>query len=194
MYIYNILNILMGTSSAANYAAVTPDGRYILAVGDCAIGEFYDACLFQKVGRVQVCKNAAFSCCWDHTSTKFAVACQDGFLSVWDFRKYDVPMKTFESEQSFERGAFRSVKFSPSGLADLLFFSEHESLAHVVDARTLNYKQTLRTDEESSYNVNIAGICFSPNCESLFIATEKCTYEYVVDLTLRRRFPIGEYN
>jgi WD40 repeat protein len=91
--------------------------------------------------------DAGFSAAWNASSDKFAVASQDGFVSVWDIRSseklakisskqvkslleilsvlnrlYLNRQKTPQNPQV--KGAVRCLKFSPSGPIDLLMFSE----------------------------------------------------------------------
>jgi WD40 repeat protein len=68
--------------------------------------------------------DAGFSCAWNQYSEKFAVASQDGYISVWDVRHSDKLCKIPTKQDSRVKGAARSVKFSPSGSVDLLMFSE----------------------------------------------------------------------
>lgn len=74
--------------------------------------------------------DAGFSCAWNQSSEKFAVASQDGFVSVWDIRSTEklakIPSSQVKSANKNPqvKGACRCVKFSPSGSMDLLAFSE----------------------------------------------------------------------
>ena len=118
--------------TAVNYAAVSPDGRKMVAVGDSnqvylydvtpsgnyqristLTGLYYDelilqfrySCVYFNLGCLYKCNSyhckfnffdflfftlgtndAGFSCAWNQSSDKFAVASQDGFVSVWDIR------------------------------------------------------------------------------------------------------------
>ncbi len=69
--------------------------------------------------------DAGFSCAWNQSSEKFAVASQDGFVSVWDIRNTGSKIAKLGSKQNPQvKGACRSVKFSPTGSIDLLLYSE----------------------------------------------------------------------
>ena len=80
---------------------------------------------YRKVATYQATKDASFSCAWNASSDKFAIASQDGFVSVWDVRSSQ-KLALLGGKQTIQggRGACRCVKFSPSGNVDLLLFSE----------------------------------------------------------------------
>lgn len=68
--------------------------------------------------------DAGFSCAWNQSSEKFAVASQDGYVCVWDVRSTEKLVKMATTQNPQVKGACRCVKFSPSGSMDLLAFSE----------------------------------------------------------------------
>jgi WD40 repeat protein len=78
--------------TAVNYAAVSPDGRKLLAVGDSPQVFMYNITAngdYVKVATLAGATDAGFSCAWNQSSEKFAVASQDGYVSVWDIRRYN---------------------------------------------------------------------------------------------------------
>lgn len=85
--------------------------------------------------------DASFSTSWSRTGDSFAVASQDGSVTVFDVR-YLTPLKRFETYQRGPSGAARVVKYSP-GPNELLAFSEQKNYVHVVDARTYEYEETI---------------------------------------------------
>jgi WD40 repeat protein len=132
--------------------------------------------------------DAGFSCAWNHSSDKIAVASQDGFVSVWDIRYMSssntntAPASTkmrdsdklakLGSKQSPQvKGACRCVKFSPSSSIDLLLYSEHVSYVNLVDARTFNEKQSIRLSPQG-VDQHITGVCWSPDSRGVFVG--KC--------------------
>ena len=75
--------------TAVNYASVSPDGRKMVAVGDSSQVFLYNVTPegdYEKVSSLTASNDAGFSCAWNQSSDKFAVASQDGFVSVWDIR------------------------------------------------------------------------------------------------------------
>jgi WD40 repeat protein len=72
--------------TAVNYASVSPDGTKLLAVGDSDdvfLFEIGSNGAFHKTATLKGSADAAFSCAWNQSSNKFAVATQDGFVCVW---------------------------------------------------------------------------------------------------------------
>lgn len=198
--VYNIPNLQRTATidfpTAVNYASVSPDGRKLVAVGDSPEVYLYDIGTsnnddYKLVTKLIASEDAGFSCAWNENSDKFAVASQDGQISVWDIRSSE-KLSVLKSKQSpLVTGACRNVKFSPSGSMDLLMYSEHISYINIVDARTFNERQTIRLGPEM-VNQHIAGITFSPDTKKIFVALEQNVVEFSVDTIARRSFPHGE--
>jgi WD40 repeat protein len=75
--------------TAVNYASVSPDGRKMVVVGDTSQVFMYNIThdgTYEKIGSMTASNDAGFSCAWNQSSEKFAVANQDGFVNVWDIR------------------------------------------------------------------------------------------------------------
>jgi Uncharacterised protein domain (DUF2415) len=116
---------------------------------------------------------ASFSTAFSANGMKFAVASQEGMVAVWDVRSTK-PMKVFHTDKSRGTSAaagngsatgwlfddpwewtrantrapgwsVRSVKFggSPNG-KEILTFTEHTSLVHVVDASTFETEEIIQ--------------------------------------------------
>ncbi|KAI9105476.1 WD40-repeat-containing domain protein [Phlyctochytrium arcticum] len=180
--------------TAVNYAAVSPDGKKMVAVGDTSDVFLYDISAsdnYTKIATLTASSDAGFSCAWNQSSEKFAVASQDGFVSVWDVRNMHEKIAKLGSKQDPQvKGACRSVKFSPTGSIDLLMYSEHMSYVNIVDARTFNQRQTVRV-APSSTDQHISGITFSPDSKNIFVGMESNVWEFEVDTMSRRCFPEG---
>ncbi|KAI9359547.1 WD40-repeat-containing domain protein, partial [Zopfochytrium polystomum] len=179
--------------TAVNYASVSPDGRRLAAVGDSNQVYLFDVSAsgsYSRITSFTATSDSGFSCAWNQSSDKLAVASQDGFVSVWDIRSSEKLAK-FGSKQGRQgSGACRCVKFSPSGAVDLMIYSEHESHVNVVDARTFNERQVLRVGQPNT-DANISGICFSPDSKVIFVGMDNAVFEYEVDVFGRRSFPTG---
>ncbi|KAF9202853.1 hypothetical protein BGZ49_007008 [Haplosporangium sp. Z 27] len=179
--------------TAVNYASVSPDGRKMVAVGDTNQVFLYDISVaggYQKIGTYTAATEASFSCAWNQSSEKFAVASQDGFVSVWDIRHSEKICKLGSKQQPQTKGATRCVKFSSSGSIDLLMFSEHVSYINLVDARTFNDRQVVRVASPNN-DEHISGIAISPDSKVCFVGMEHSVLEYDVDTITRRSFPSG---
>jgi WD40 repeat protein len=135
-------------------------------------------------------KDAAFSVSWDSSSTRFATACQDGFVCVWDVRHLGRKLAQIPAFQRSQKGACRVVKFSQSGSVDLLAFSEHATYFNVVDARTFECQQSIRVAPQG-IDLHLTGLSFSPDSDSIFVGIEQAVLEYPIDLISRRSFPTG---
>ncbi|KIY72457.1 hypothetical protein CYLTODRAFT_417856 [Cylindrobasidium torrendii FP15055 ss-10] len=119
---------------------------------------------------------ASFSTAFSSDGTKYAVASQEGVVAVWDVRS-SKPMKTFNTDKTrislghggatgwlsddpwdWTRNSYRapgwsvrSVKFNNSGRygtgKEIMTFTEHTSLLHVVDARTFETEEVIRVPQ-----------------------------------------------
>ncbi|KAI0367944.1 hypothetical protein BV20DRAFT_520546 [Pilatotrama ljubarskyi] len=117
---------------------------------------------------------ASFSTAFSADGSKFAVASQEGVVVVWDVRStkplkvfhtdknrsppparmatgaasgwlYDLPWDWSRGNTSAPGWGVRSVKFSPPGVGrEVMTFTEHTSLLHVVDARTFETEEIVR--------------------------------------------------
>ncbi|KXN86090.1 hypothetical protein AN958_10566 [Leucoagaricus sp. SymC.cos] len=111
---------------------------------------------------------ASFSTAFSADGMKFAVASQEGVLAVWDIRSTK-PMKVIQTDKhrgissddgylsddptDWTRGrsrapgfSVRNVKFGGGGVSgkEVMTFTEHTSLLHVVDARTFETEEILK--------------------------------------------------
>ncbi|KAJ7222945.1 hypothetical protein C8J57DRAFT_1453676 [Mycena rebaudengoi] len=104
---------------------------------------------------------ASFSTAFSADGSKYAVAAQEGAVVVWDVRSTR-PLKVFQTDK--ERGppgaddpaewqsgrshgpgwSARNVKFGGSPGREVMVFTEHTSLIHVIDARTFETEEILR--------------------------------------------------
>lgn len=150
--------------SAVNSVCVSPDGSLMVATGDS--GEVVLFGVSASEGYVPLTSqlsimDAGFSCSWDSSSTRFAVAGQDGQVSVWDARmlrsKGEGRIARIEATQKIPKGAARCVKFSQGMSMDILAFAEHTSFLNVVDTRRFEERQRIRLSQPGT-DLNISGI------------------------------------
>ncbi|KAK9806324.1 hypothetical protein WJX72_010353 [[Myrmecia] bisecta] len=170
-----------------NYAALSPDGRHLVCVGDSFHTYVYTATPsgFACSGTFAEAKDAGMSCGWNAAGTCFAAGSQDGRLNVWEHRSGKV-VAQFKT-----KGACRGVKFS-GGSVDLLAFTEHESVCHVVDARSYSSRQTIRC-APGPQDYHISGLAFSPSSQRLYVGMEDLGIaRYDVDVLGRSSFPCGQ--
>ncbi|KAJ6620062.1 hypothetical protein B0H10DRAFT_1115965 [Mycena sp. CBHHK59/15] len=108
---------------------------------------------------------ASFSTAFSADGSKFAVAAQEGVVAVWDVRSTR-PLRVFHTDKGRSgasawlsddpaewsrvgraRGpgwSARSVKFGGRPGRELMAFTEHTALVHVVDARTFETEEIVR--------------------------------------------------
>ncbi|CAK9786904.1 unnamed protein product [Cutaneotrichosporon oleaginosum] len=144
---------------AVNHSSLSPDLRTMVTVGDSTdvyLHEVLDGGQgFRRIGVYNAATDSGFSTSWSRDGRRFAVASQDGQVTVWDHRS-SRPLAIFHTQPQASRDtdlyhgsmeppvgsqsgleAARVVKFSPEGASrDLLVFSEELTRIHIVDART----------------------------------------------------------
>lgn len=139
--------------TAVNHSSFSPDGQTLVAVGDTPDVFLYHRCAdgtFSRIATYRATSDASFSTSWHPDGTKFAVASQDGVVSVWDVRSQAklAELRTHQgagigvdvSGLGGANGAARVVKFSPCGR--YLAFTEHRLYFHIYD--TLTYSRGQR--------------------------------------------------
>ncbi|KAN0062891.1 hypothetical protein ACQY0O_004712 [Thecaphora frezii] len=130
--------------TAINHSSLSPDRRTLIAVGDTPEVFVYHVRRdgeFDKVATYTASTDASFSTTWSPDGSKFAVASQDGIVSVWDVRSSRplASLSTWQAGMAGGNGAARVAKFSPNG--DMLAFTEHRKYFHVVDTVTFGSVQ-----------------------------------------------------
>lgn len=169
---------------------MSPDGKKLLILGDLPRVKLYSiggGLEFALQDELESAGEAAFSAAWNDSSTVFAVATQDGFLTAWDVRKTAQKLASVPPSQRIPKGAGRVVKFTRSNAMDLLVMSEHVSAVSVVDARTFASRQVIRV-APAGVDANICGLAFSPDSQRLFVGLEQGVLEYRVNSAARRTF------
>jgi WD40 repeat protein len=178
-----------------NYSSVSPDGRFLAAVGDgprvFLLNRQAGQEWVQNSELLGGSSDISVSCAWSESGSTLASAHQDGIVCVWDVRKASStgpPMKRLNASQtSSSKGSCRNVKFSRGTPVDLLAFSEHTTFVHVVDARDFASEQLVRV-HPSVRDHNVAGIAFSPLSKQLFVGLEDSLSVYDVLSGSRRAF------
>ncbi|CEH14271.1 WD40-like repeat containing protein [Ceraceosorus bombacis] len=131
--------------TAINHSSLSPDGRTLVAVGDTAEVFLYHMSTsgtFDHIKTLMASTDASFSTTWSPDGMKFAVASQDGVISIWDVRSNRCEAQLYTSQDAqIGPGAARVVKWSPRG--DLLAYTEHENYFHVVETTTFKGTQRI---------------------------------------------------
>lgn len=172
---------------AINHCAVSPDGRDIVAVGDDRHVYVHHATPtgYRPFQAYKYAIDAGMSCDYSPSGSMFAVASQDGLVTVWDTRS------TSRVARFQTMLACRNVRFAPDPL-DMLAFTEHRGRAHVADTRMFSKFQTLHVAGMPTIEPDISGLAFSPKGEKLFVGLEDGIVEYSVDSCGRRSFCLAE--
>ena len=179
-----------------NHCSVSPDKQSMVCVGDTSDVFLFDISTtgsFHHQATFTASNDSAFSTSFSCTSSMFAVASQDGVISVWDrrFARNATPesssssssgkLKTLKTTRAGSPyGAARCVKFS-QGPLDLLMFTEQKEYVHLVDARTFDKTQILSLGEleDGVREPDIGGACFSSDCKSVLVGSERAIWQWV---------------
>ena len=66
----------------------------------------------------------------------------------------------------------------------------HTKYFSVVDERNFETQQVVRVGA-TGMDLNLTGLAFSPDSESIFVGAEQAVLEYSIDMISRRSFPTG---
>ncbi|KAI8078908.1 WD40-repeat-containing domain protein [Halteromyces radiatus] len=193
IHIYSIPSMkritVLELPSAVNHTSVSMDGKFMLATSDT--GDVYQYSIhgdqYELESTYKVSNEPCLGCAWNSSSTMFAVTSQDGQVNVFDVVTQKKLCQLVSSETRKTRKAARCVAFS-KGPLDLMIYSEHVSQVNIVDTRTFDRRQIIRL-APLDMDAHIAGITFSPDYRSIFVALEDNLTELKLDLASRRQFP-----
>ncbi|OAV90977.1 hypothetical protein PTTG_12515 [Puccinia triticina 1-1 BBBD Race 1] len=137
-----------------NHCSVSPDSKSMVAVGDSNEVFIYDCQSAHQTNEPLIgdwrlgprriylpgvsALTGSFSTSWNQYGDKFAVASEGEVVVVYDMKMLGKPLLVKQTAQKGRPGGARVVKFSPAGPNELLAFTEHQSLVHVLDARTFD--------------------------------------------------------
>ncbi|WIA15831.1 hypothetical protein OEZ85_012586 [Tetradesmus obliquus] len=179
-----------------NYAALSPDGQHLVAVGDCNPTLLYQATptgyaastSFTEASDVGMC------CAWSHHGTSLAACAQDGTVAVWDARSGAC------ASRCLLPSAARCVKWAAPPL-DLLAVAEHEARISLLDARRWGSGQALALGGAvrgavrggaGLRSLDVSGIAFSPSGRRLWVGLEPCCVGFSIDSLKRRTFGVAD--
>ncbi|CAO3619820.1 unnamed protein product [Cunninghamella blakesleeana] len=194
VHIYSIPSMkviqVLNCPSAINHTSVSLNEKYMLATSD--IGDVYQYEInhdqYELKSTVKVSNEPCLGCAWHPSNLMYAVTSQDGQVNIFHAVTGEKLCQLMSSETRKTRKAARCVSFS-KGPYDLMAYSEHVSQVNIVDTRTFETRQIIRLSPAEDLDVHIAGLSFSPNNQSLFIAMEDNMMELKLDLIARRQFP-----
>lgn len=171
-------------TTQVNYCSISPDGKYLMIVGDTNDVIIYSNHNYELIKKLKSTKDGGFSISWNSTSDIFAVATQDGHVCLWDIRSDD-KLHLLQSQQSgSHKGAVRNVFFTIKNSLDLLCFTEQFSYLTVYDSRNFSKKQTLNV----FYETQITGSVFLESQSKIFVSSDTNIVELDVNTVCRRIF------
>ncbi|WUR02963.1 WD40 repeat domain-containing protein [Vairimorpha necatrix] len=172
--------------SQINHTSVSPDGKYLIMVGDSNDVFLYviENSNYRFLKKLKTINDSGFSVAWNNFSNKFAVASQDGFVSVWDLRSDEKSYILRSKQQGTHKGAVRNVFFSIKKSLDLIFFTEQSSYLSIFDARSFEKRQLVNLGDD----VQITGATISEEDFKIFVSSEHKIYEYDINTISRRIF------
>ncbi|KAH4057369.1 hypothetical protein HBH98_048350 [Parastagonospora nodorum] len=159
--------------AAVNCSATSPNGRMRVVVGDFKETLITNAETGQPFEILHGHNEDAFACAWADDGIHVATAAQDSSITVWDARNWATPIKNIASQLSIPR----SLRFSPVGSGPrVLVAAEADDYINVINAQTFESKQVF------DFFGPIAGISFTPDGQSLFIANGEKKFGGIIEL------------
>ncbi|KAL5121221.1 hypothetical protein ACEQ8H_000689 [Pleosporales sp. CAS-2024a] len=159
--------------AAVNCSATSPNGRMRVVVGDFKETLITNAETGQPFEVLAWHNEDAFACAWADDGIHVATAAQDATIAVWDARNWSRPLDTLTSQLSIPR----SLRFSPVGSGPrVLVAAEADDYVNVINAHTFDSKQVF------DFFGPIAGVAFTPDGQSLFVANAERRFGGIIEL------------
>ncbi|KAL7412365.1 WD40-repeat-containing domain protein [Mrakia frigida] len=171
-----------------NHTSLSPDGRTLLSVGDSnevhLFSVLYGGEKYKKLATYKAGDDAGFSTAWSPDGRKFAVAGQDGLISIWDHRS----SKKLASLCTDPPTPFYHRPTTSSPFPTTNFQQQHElassstSIFATSHTRTSPYSNP--STSSSSSNLSPARVVkFSPSSspQELLVYTDDTSNVYVAD-------------
>lgn len=185
-------NTTLHFPTAINHSSLSPDHRTLISVGDTPdvfIHNVSRSGEYTKIATYPASSDACFSTSWSPDGSKFAVASQDGIVSVWDVRSSRrlAALSTSQASMTSGNGAARVVKFSPCG--KYIAFTEHRNYFHVSDTVTFTDTQRMAVPSMAHYSGDQAGASSSQPGEEDDLGRGS-SGSFVATTASGRRFPL----
>ncbi|KAL1405486.1 hypothetical protein Q8F55_009120 [Vanrija albida] len=166
---------------AVNHSSLSPDLRTMVTVGDSTEVFIYEVLdggrEFRKIGVYSAATDYGFSTAWSKDGRKFAVASQDGQVTVWDHRT-SKPLAIFHSSPSVPtNGSAPSSPVTSHTLGDTVY--EDERPAVLIDPVTGDPRLGSSTSGRDAARV----VKFSPEGSSrdLLVFSEENYNIHIID-------------
>ncbi|KAL9556746.1 hypothetical protein MBANPS3_001727 [Mucor bainieri] len=143
---------------AVNCSSISPDQNMLCLVGDSTETHLIDANNGEPIAKINEHFDFSFACCWHPDGRTFATGNQDRTTRVYDVRNTSSALHVLGSHV----GAIRSLHYSNDG--QYLAAAEPIDFVHIYETQTYNSSQVIDMFGD------IAGVSFTPEDQSLFIA------------------------
>ncbi|PKA52946.1 Katanin p80 WD40 repeat-containing subunit B1 like [Apostasia shenzhenica] len=164
-------------SWSVNNTSVSPNGKVLAVLGDSTECLIADANSGKVVSTLKGHLDYSFASAWHPDGCILATGNQDQTCRLWDVRKLSESVAVLKGRI----GAIRGIKFSTDGR--FMAMAEPADFVHVLDVNA-NYSKS----QEIDLFGEIAGICFSPDAEALFVGIADRTYGSVLEFRRRNTF------
>ncbi|KAI8372724.1 WD40-repeat-containing domain protein [Radiomyces spectabilis] len=141
-----------------NCASLAPDQQLLCIVGDSTETRIVDTCSRTTVITLDEHHDFSFSCCWSPNGYTLATGNQDKTTRIYDIRNPSKALHVLGAKI----GAVRSLHFSNNG--KYLAAAEPIDFVHIYETSTFTSSQVIDMFGD------IAGIAFTPDDESFYIA------------------------
>lgn len=155
---------------SVNNTSVSPDGKLMAVLGDSAECLVGDAQSGNTVGTLKGHLDFSFASAWHPDGRILATGNQDTTCRLWDIRNMSQSLEVLRGRM----GAIRTLKFTSDGR--FMAMAEPADFVHVFDTKS-GYEK----EQEIDLFGEIAGICFSPDSEALFVGVADRTYGSVLE-------------
>jgi WD40 repeat protein len=150
---------------AVNYAVPSPDRKMLAVVGDSPAGILADFSTGKPILSLEGHLDFSFAVAWHPEGNLLATGNQDSTTRLWDVRNTKEAITVLQGRI----GAIRALRFSNDG--KFLAMAEPLDFVHLFDL-----KDNCNRCQEIDLFGEVAGVAFSPDCESFFVGTEDLTY------------------
>ncbi|CAM8921426.1 unnamed protein product [Rhodiola kirilowii] len=160
-----------------NHTSLSPDGRYVVIVGDNPDGLLVDSQTGKTIAPLCGHLDYSFASAWHPNGHIFATGNQDKTCRIWDARNLSKSVSVLKGNL----GAIRSLRFTSDGR--YLAAAEPADFVHLYDT-----KYDFEKEQEIDFFGEISGVSFSPDTEALFIGVWDRTYGSLLQYNRRRNF------
>ncbi|CAK9174274.1 unnamed protein product [Ilex paraguariensis] len=160
---------------SVNNSSVSPDGKLLAVLGDSAECLIADSQSGKVLNNLKGHLDYSFASAWHPDGRLLATGNQDTTCRLWDIRNLSESVAILKGRM----GAIRAIRFTSDGR--FMAMAEPADFIHIFDA-----KSDYAVGQEIDLFGEIAGICFSPDTEALFVGVADRTYGSLLEFNRRR--------